>query len=212
MVVHVALTLYLISIHGRVWRHALNRPDHAITQLHLSHRRHRLDAFTTALMVLAANEGGFSNDPADRGGPTLQGVTQVTYDAYRKRKGLHQKSVACADQSELTDIKRSFWNALAGTIASKFPGLAVQVFDQDYNTHEAIAVKLLQLAAHNTTEAKPVSILEMLEKCGLTDAQLCERYALLRLGFYTGREQSHFEAGWLQRVRRAYQAAKSLDI
>ncbi len=33
-------------------------------------------------------EGGFSNDPADRGGATMAGVTIATYTDYRRKKGM----------------------------------------------------------------------------------------------------------------------------
>jgi len=32
-------------------------------------------------------EGGWSNDPADKGGPTMKGVTLAVYSAYREKKG-----------------------------------------------------------------------------------------------------------------------------
>jgi len=32
-------------------------------------------------------EGGWGNDPADKGGPTMKGVTIATYTAYCAKKG-----------------------------------------------------------------------------------------------------------------------------
>ena len=39
-------------------------------------------------------EGGFANDPIDRGGATNKGVTIATYEAYCKKKGVPRPSVA----------------------------------------------------------------------------------------------------------------------
>ncbi len=58
-------------------------------------------------------EGGFANDPTDRGGATNKGVTIATYEAYCKKKGLPRPSVA--DLKHISDahwrdiIKTMFW-------------------------------------------------------------------------------------------------------
>ena len=39
--------------------------------------------FQACLAFTLKYEGGRSNDPHDPGGPTMEGVTQATYDAYR---------------------------------------------------------------------------------------------------------------------------------
>ena len=38
-------------------------------------------------------EGGFVNDPTDRGGATNKGVTIATYEAYCRQKGLPRPTV-----------------------------------------------------------------------------------------------------------------------
>lgn len=59
-------------------------------------------------------EGGFTNDPTDRGGATNKGVTIATYEAYCKKKGLPRPSVA--DLKHISDahwydiIKTMFWD------------------------------------------------------------------------------------------------------
>ena len=59
-------------------------------------------------------EGGFVNDPTDRGGATNKGVTLATYEAYCKRKGYPRPSVA--DLKHISDahwrdiIKTMFWD------------------------------------------------------------------------------------------------------
>lgn len=207
MLSHAALAIWLMAHHGRVWRRALNQPDRVIAHLHL--RRRHMDAFNTGLLTVLVSEGGYVNDSHDPGGATLNGITDTTYQGYRKRKGLHSRPVALADKSEIFDIYHSIWGQSAAAIADKFPGLAVLVFDAEVNAPSSV-IKLLQITAKKDVGAKVPSLLEMLEQSGMSDAQLSERFAMARLAWYCGRLSSRYEAGWLARVRRSYQAAKSL--
>ena len=52
-------------------------------------------------------EGGFSNDPVDRGGATMRGITFNTFVAYRKAKGKPQPTV-----TDLKNISDQEWNDL----------------------------------------------------------------------------------------------------
>lgn len=56
-------------------------------------------------------EGGFINDPADRGGATNMGVTLATFEAYCKRKGL-----PCPDVSRLKRLTDKEWMDLLKTM------------------------------------------------------------------------------------------------
>lgn len=59
-------------------------------------------------------EGGFINDPTDRGGATNKGVTIATYEAYCKRKGYPRptveqlKNIPDADWRDI--IKTMYWD------------------------------------------------------------------------------------------------------
>ena len=56
-------------------------------------------------------EGGFANDPTDRGGATNKGVTIATYEAYCKKKGLPRPSVA-----DLKHISDAHWRDIIKTM------------------------------------------------------------------------------------------------
>lgn len=56
-------------------------------------------------------EGGYSNDPLDPGGATMRGITQQTYDSYRKRKGLDPQPVALIADGEVGAIYQRYWDA-----------------------------------------------------------------------------------------------------
>ena len=59
-------------------------------------------------------EGGFVNDPTDRGGATNKGVTIATYEAYCKRKGYPRPTVE--QLKNITDahwreiVKKMYWD------------------------------------------------------------------------------------------------------
>lgn len=59
-------------------------------------------------------EGGWSNDPADAGGPTMKGVTLAVYTAYRAKKGKKtptQRDLRNISQEEWIDIlKTMYWD------------------------------------------------------------------------------------------------------
>lgn len=56
-------------------------------------------------------EGGYVNHPNDPGGATNRGITQRTYDAWRKKKGLSLRSVKDMPPQEDVEIYREeYWN------------------------------------------------------------------------------------------------------
>lgn len=56
-------------------------------------------------------EGGFVNDPTDRGGATNKGVTLATYEAYCKRKGYPRPTV-----ERLKNIPDAHWREIVKTM------------------------------------------------------------------------------------------------
>lgn len=59
-------------------------------------------------------EGGFANDPADRGGATNKGITIATFEAYCKAKSLPRPNVErlkrMTDGEWLDILKTMFWD------------------------------------------------------------------------------------------------------
>lgn len=56
-------------------------------------------------------EGGFVNDPTDRGGATNKGVTIATYEAYCRQKGLPRPTV-----EQLKNIPDAHWRDIIKTV------------------------------------------------------------------------------------------------
>lgn len=63
------------------------------------------------IQFIKSFEGGFSNDPDDHGGATMQGITIATYTAYRKKKGLKAPTIA-----ELKRITPAEWEDIFKTM------------------------------------------------------------------------------------------------
>lgn len=59
-------------------------------------------------------EGGYANDPDDRGGPTMRGVTLATYETYCRRRGYPRPTVERLQRisdAEWWDILRTlYWD------------------------------------------------------------------------------------------------------
>lgn len=52
------------------------------------------ELFKKALAFVLKWEGGYSNNPNDKGGMTFKGITQTTYNSYLKSKNLQPKAIA----------------------------------------------------------------------------------------------------------------------
>jgi hypothetical protein len=65
--------------------------------------------YSRALKFTLAWEGGYVNNPHDKGGPTNEGITQATYNAFRKVEGLKPQSVKNISSEELNSMYRSIW-------------------------------------------------------------------------------------------------------
>jgi lysozyme family protein len=99
--------------------------------------------FDHALALVLKHEGGWSNHKADPGGATMRGITQRTYDTYRRGQGLPKQTVRDIATDELRDIYKSmYWDVIQ---ADKLPpALALVAFDCAVNQGPARALEFLQ--------------------------------------------------------------------
>lgn len=157
------------------------------------------DRFERALERVLVHEGGFVDHPRDPGGATNRGVTQATYDNWRRRHGLPTRSVRQLAESELRAIYREgYWDAIRADELP--PGVAYAVFDAAVNSGPARAARWLQaqIGARVDGVVGPETI-------GRTQAvaavPLILRYSDARLAFM--RRLPHWDAfgrGWARRV------------
>lgn len=100
-------------------------------------------SFETCLTETLKWEGGWSNHKDDPGGPTMRGVIQRVYDAWRKRNGLPRRSVRHIEEAELQAIYReNYWQLVRGDELP--PGVDLCVFDYGVNSGPSRSVSHLQ--------------------------------------------------------------------
>jgi lysozyme family protein len=133
--------------------------------------------FERCLAVTLKWEGGYSNHPDDPGGPTMHGIIQREYDAWRRKQGKRTRPVREIEEDELRRIYRNeYWDAMDcdGLTA----GLDLCVFDAAVNSGVARA------------------------RAWYAQAKEIDAFCDLRLAFLQGlgRLWRVFGAGWRRRV------------
>ena len=90
-----------------------------------------MSTFELALAEVLRWEGGYVNDPRDHGGATNRGITQATYDEWRRSKGLPLQPVTEIGEEEVRAIYRErYWVPVAAFWdAAGHPGIALYLFD-----------------------------------------------------------------------------------
>lgn len=160
--------------------------------------------FERALRFTLAHEGGYSNHLADKGGSTYLGITQLTYNEYRRRHKLAVADIKEISQQEVKEIYRAYWDGVRGDELP--PALAICMFDWAVNSGIGSAVKTLQLILGLTVDGQFGNItkkhlVDKLTSYGLND--LVWQYNQARetkyLQWGTG-SQKVFLAGWMNRL------------
>jgi lysozyme family protein len=150
-------------------------------------------------------EGGYVNDPADKGSATNHGVTQAVYDAYRAEKNLPKQDVKLISNSEVSDIYLTeYWNpSHAGS--AQHP-LDTVIFDCSVNSGVGRAIKTLQQALGLVVDGSfGPNTLKAVQGC---DAHaIAEKFLDIRSKFYdaigvANPSQMKFEKGWHNRINK----------
>jgi lysozyme family protein len=139
------------------------------------------DLFKKALKFVLAREGGYCNNPNDRGGATNKGITQNTYNSYMVSKGRPTRDVRNITDAEVEDIYYSrYWlGAGCDKMSSVF---AVICFDTAVNMGVGRVKPFLQACQYSDPD---VFILERIRKYN---------------EFAKTPSQRGFLHGWLNRV------------
>lgn len=110
------------------------------------------ELFKKALSFVLKWEGGYSNNPNDKGGATNKGITQNTYNAYLQSKGRPTKDVRNITQAEVEDIYYSrYW--LTAKCHEMSPKFAVLCFDTAVNMGVGRVKPFLQEAQYMDVDA-----------------------------------------------------------
>jgi lysozyme family protein len=165
--------------------------------------------FTDAYVFVAKEEGGYVNDPADSGGATNGGVTQATYDSFRKRIRLDARPVRYITRVEKEQIFAGIWKDCKADLLPA--GLNLMHFDFAVNAGNNRAAKTLQatLAVEEDGKIGP----QTLAAIGGKDVEvLIIEYAAKREQFYRSLAERRpkdqkFLRGWLLRTKRCTERA-----
>lgn len=139
------------------------------------------EIFEKALSFVLPIEGGYVNDPDDKGGATNKGITQSTYDSYLQGLGLPKKDVRNITDAEVKKICYSrYWlSANCHKMTDKF---AVICFDTAVNMGVS-------------------RVKEFLNACQYTDI---DGFFLARIKKYNSfarvKSQQKYLHGWLNRT------------
>lgn len=157
------------------------------------------DYFDDAYQITRASEGGYSNHPKDKGGPTNMGVTQKTYNSFLRARGESARDVRDLTEDEAREIYRGFWED-SGAPQLPWP-LSAVVFDAAINSGPARAKKQLQrilgVKEDGVIGDETLNAVESRNIMSVADRFLSERES-----FYKQQGQPEFEKGWLARVAK----------
>lgn len=109
------------------------------------------ELFKTALTFVLKWEGGYVNNPNDKGGATNKGITQNTYNAWLKSLGRTARDVRYITQDEVEQIfYKNYWlKAGCQNMSEKFALLA---FDTAVNMGLARVNQFLRAAQWKYSE------------------------------------------------------------
>lgn len=159
-----------------------------------------MSTFEKALKFTLQWEGGYSNHEADKGGATMQGITQLNYHRYLTGRGIAPRSVREIKPTEVRDIYcQMFWNPIHASALP--PKLGIAYFDWAVNTGPTRAVKHLQacLGVKADGEIGPITLKAMAgAKSEVLTCFLARREAFYR---EIGQgKQKVFLKGWMNRL------------
>lgn len=156
--------------------------------------------FQMALRFTLRWEGGYVNDPDDPGGATNKGITQKTYDAYRKKKGQALQPVQSISDAEVQDIyKAGYWDTVQGD-RQGWP-LNLVLFDTAVNMGPARANEFLEQAKKTLDQIPSIDLQELARR--VIDLRVNRYYWLV----LRNPRLKKFLNGWLNRVRDLKQAS-----
>lgn len=160
------------------------------------------DVYHTALSMLLGEEKGYANNKADHGGATNYGVTQATYDKWRRKQGLHLQPVKFITRVEVESLYfTEYW--LVGKCNLMPAKVACLHLDTCVNMGPPEAALLIQRAAGVEADGD-IGNVTLGAITRADEAQLIGRYLDARELFYRtdaqrDRSQVVFLAGWLNR-------------
>ncbi len=169
--------------------------------------RSEWDRFHRCHEVMRINEGGYVDHPSDPGGATNKGVTQGTYDAWRKRKGQPRRHVREIDEAEVMQIYfEGYWRA-GNCHRMPNEAVALVLFDACVNHGAGPAMKFIQRGAGLSPQdvdgafgPRTLRAVEMTEPTLLVGRALDARWRFFEKIMARNPKLEDFRRGWRARV------------
>lgn len=147
-------------------------------------------------------EGGYANDPDDKGGCTMMGVTIATYRKY------YGKDKTCADLKKITDdewleiFKKGYWDCWKAD-EIKNQSIAQLCVDMGWGSGPKTAIKKVQAAlgckADGIVGPKTLAALNAYPSVGVFRKLWSMRYSWLHQIAQSGNNKKYLR-GWLNRL------------
>lgn len=167
--------------------------------------------FLKAYERTAEQEGGYANDPADRGGETYKGIARKFHPHWHgwaivdaipnKKRG--QTFPGSLLSGHVKDFYRSsFWNKMGG---DKIQSQRVAEFIYDWYVNSgAGGLKKVQAAVGVTADGqigpKSIAAINAIDEAELMDKLICARLAFVSAIVAANPSQSKFLKGWNNRI------------
>lgn len=170
----------------------------------------KIDALTKALDYTLANEGGFSNHRADRGGATMFGITQGTLSKWRG-KSVTISDVMSLTQAEAKEIYREWYWRVLKCDEIHSTSVAIALFDIGVVCGPAASSRLAERVCDHREKDSSESVARgrsLTERINQVDPDtfIREFAALVEARFlYLVKlrpSQKVFERGWRKRAQR----------
>jgi lysozyme family protein len=158
---------------------------------------------------ILAREGGFVNDPADRGGATNRGVTLNTFRKWRKDDRATVDELATLTEMEARMIYKSLYIEEPGFVGLTDDRLRALVVDSGVNHGPTNATFMLQRAIGVRVDGVcgPKTLKAANEAGPELYYRMCGQRARLYGQIITQRpNQSRFAAGWMNRLAEFIEA------
>jgi len=167
--------------------------------------------FDACFAKVIQSEGGYVNDPADRGGETNLGVTIGAWGAYLGRAIQPGEMKALTQETVKPFYRAMYWDKVKGDDLPA--GVDYAVFDFAVNAGTSRAAKFLQRAVGAVDDGVIGS--GTLGKVAASDPQkILDSFANQKQRFYNGLAtsptQQKFLKGWLARIDQVQTAAESM--
>lgn len=162
--------------------------------------------FVDSFPVVLKFEGGYSNHKDDPGGATMKGVTQETYDTFRRQRNETTQPVRNILFSEVEEIYRQFWvNGKCDEFSDTHPLTALVHFDFTINAGAKQSAKTLQRTLSVKSIDGIIGSITLGVLLKQKDSQLALRYLDFRDKFYKDLTIKKptlkiFLKGWLNRT------------